>query len=84
MSEEIILEESLIVLAVPTDSVALTIKATVLLDGALQEVEKTLTLREIRRAFQDAEENYDDPDVSYDITEKGREYLEEKRRGSDD
>ena len=83
MSEEIILEESLIVLAVPTDSVALTIKATVLLDGALQEVEKTLTLREIRRAFQDAEENYD-PDVSYDITEKGREYLEEKRRGSDD
>ena len=60
----------------PENSVEVEITATIYENGELVKVGKTLRLSEIQAAFRDAEENYIEDDDMFQITEKGREWLE--------
>ena len=42
-----------------------------------------MDISEIRRAFMLAEEYYEDPDVRYVLTDKGREFLDEIEKSRD-
>lgn len=75
--EEVLLNEKNIVIAIPEDTVEVTVTARVLLEGKLVTVEKKMTPSEVREAFNDADENYIDPDATFQLTELGREIAEQ-------
>ena len=85
MEQEIIeLENEFIVLAVPKDTVEVTISAKVFHDGRLQEVHRTMDFGEVRDAFKEAEEGYIPSDAVFSLTPLGKQYVEElikKQRG---
>jgi Glu-tRNA(Gln) amidotransferase subunit E-like FAD-binding protein len=65
--KEVSLNEKNIVIAIPEDTVEVTVTARVLLEGRLVTVEKKMTPSEIREAFNDADENYLDPDATFQL-----------------
>ena len=71
------LENSFIVLAVPTNSVEVSISAKVYQDGELQTVCRTMGLQEIREAFQEAEQGYIPSDAVFTLTPLGEKYVDE-------
>lgn len=74
------LEEDYIVLAVPTDSVELTISAKIYHDGRLMDVSCVMGMKEIQAMFREARDNYIPEDTVFSLTEKGKAYLEELKR----
>ena len=78
MQEENMVElnEKYIVISVPQNAVEVEIKARVYSDGKIMDVSKKMDLDELREAFKDAEENYLDPNATFELTDKGIEYLE--------
>ena len=78
-AEEVTLENKKIVIEIPKDTISLDIVPTVLINGELKKVMCTMGNNEIQEGFRDCEENYFDPDATFVITEKGRQYLEEMR-----
>ena len=76
------LTEKPIVLWMPEDAVEISIEAKVWMGDEIKKCQKKLNFAELRDAFKDAEENYIDPDATFVLTDKGREFVEEsKRRG---
>ena len=71
------LETEWAVLTIPMNAVELTITAKVYLDGELVQVDRTLSMSEIRDAAREAED-YFPPDAVFTITEKGKQWLEEQ------
>ncbi len=78
MQEENMVElnEKYIVISVPQNAVEVEITARVYSDGKIMDVSKKMDLDELREAFKDAEENYLDPNATFELTDKGIEYLE--------
>ena len=74
MDETVSLPSVNAVIELPENTVELTVDAKVLLNGELTAVERTFTPAELRRAFQNAEDFYCDPDAVFTLTEKGRKY----------
>lgn len=77
------------IVEIPENCVELTLQCKVYLDGRLQTVMRTMSLKEIREAFDeynDAEEcGYIPPNALFALTEEGKEYVEDlmrKRNGS--
>lgn len=85
MEQEIIeLENEFIVIAVPKNTVEVTISAKVYHDGKLQDVHRTMDFDEVREAFKEAEQGYIPSDAVFTITPLGEKYLDElkqKQRG---
>lgn len=71
------LDEQLAVIGLPEETIEVTIIAKVYKDGKLQDVEKVMSMQEVRKAFRLADENYFDPDERYVLTDAGRAFLEE-------
>ena len=69
-----------IILYMPPETVEITLTLKVLQDGELVTAHRTLGVTEVRKAFQDAEDNYIDPDRTYTLTDKGRELVEQIRK----
>ena len=74
-SNEVILKDKYMVLAVPATAVEIEIKAKVWLDGEIRSVEKTMPFEEIRAAFQEADDCYIPSNATFSITDLGREEL---------
>ena len=77
IGEIVELENDFIVLAIPTNSVEVTISAKVFHDGELQNVCRTMGLQEIREAFQEAEQGYIPSDAVFTLTPLGKQYVDE-------
>lgn len=78
MEEEIIeLEDEFIVLAIPKDTVEVTISAKVYHDGELLEVRRTMMPHEVREAFKEAETGYIPSDAVFSLTPLGEKYADE-------
>lgn len=78
MSKEVELKENGIVVYIPENTVALSLIAKVYNpDGVNMSVQKDLTVDDIYEARRDYDDNYDDPNARYVITEEGIKYLEE-------
>lgn len=83
--ELIDLDEDFIVLAVPTNTVEVTIEATIFINGKLERVAKTMDFAEVKAAFKEAEDGYIPSDAVFTlaptkeekITDLVRKYLEE-------
>ena len=65
----------------PENSVGVLINASVYEDGEIIEVSKKMTMEEIRDAFRKADDGYIDDDDRFVITEEGKAYLEELKKG---
>lgn len=85
MDQEIIeLENEFIVLAVPKNTVEVTISAKIYHNGELQDVHRTMDFQEVREAFKEAEQGYIPSDSVFTLTPLGKKYAEEliqKQRG---
>ena len=72
------LSEKMAVIAIPENSVEITMRIKVFKGGGeLETVERTLDMSAIRAAIQEAEDNYIPDDAVFQVTEKGMKYLEE-------
>ena len=71
------LPSSYAVVSIPDDTVELTIRASILRDGGIQVVERRLSTKEVWDAFREAENGYIPEDAVFEITDKGRRWLEE-------
>ena len=82
--QEIELEQHYIFMSIPEDTVALSITATLLDDkGNPYQVQRKMTASEIfeaRKDFLDNVEDGDDYNVLWAITDKGREWLEQREK----
>lgn len=78
MSEEstIGLNEEFIVLAIPSSTIEVEIKAKVWEDGKVLDVSKTMSIDEVRAAIKEAQDSYIPSDAIFTLTELGREELE--------
>lgn len=74
---EVLLDEKNIVISLPEDTVEVTISARVWQGGELITVERKMGPREVREAFNDADENYLDPNTTFSLTNKVREIAEQ-------
>ena len=68
------------VLWLPPETVEVQLEIKILQNGELVTAHRTLGVTEVRKAFQDAEDNYIDPDRTYTLTDKGRELMEQIRK----
>lgn len=59
-------------ITLPENCVEAEITCSVYLDGKIQKVTKTLSMQEVRKAFDDAEKNYMEEDDVFVLTEKGK------------
>ena len=85
MEEEIIeLENDFIVLAIPKDTVEVTISAKVYRNGKLQDVRRTMPPQEVQEAFQEAKQGYIPSDAIFTLTPLGEKYAEELIRNQRD
>lgn len=75
IEKEIELTEKPAVIYLPENAIELYIEVKIYENGELQKVHRTVSMKELCDAFKDADENYFDPDATYHITEKGKEYL---------
>ena len=71
------LENSFIVLAVPSDTVEVEITATVYMDGKLQKVKRTMGFGEVREAMKEAEDGYIPSDAVFTLAPMGEEKITE-------
>lgn len=62
----------------PEDAVEVTLSAKVYHNGELINVERVLTMNDIRTAFRKADDGYIDDDDRFVLTEKGMQWLEEQ------
>lgn len=79
--DEIAITSARAMIEVPENCVEMTLTCKVYLDGKLQEVQRTLTMKEIQEAVRKADEGYIDEDDVFTLTEKGMDYanwLEER------
>ena len=69
------------IIEIPENCVELTLQCTVYLDGKLQTVMRTMSMKEIKEAFGEyevAEEcGYIPPNAVFSLTEEGKKYAEE-------
>ena len=75
--EEIELMEHRAMVTLPENSVSVEINCKVFHDGEIINVSKTLSMEDIRTAFQKADDGYIDDDDTFVLTEKGLKWLEE-------
>ena len=73
--ESIEIQSARAMIEVPENCVELTMNCTVYLDGKLQVVQRTLSMKEIQTAIQKAEDGYIDEDDRFFLTEKGEDWL---------
>lgn len=78
---EIELTNNYAVLELPEATVAVTIEATVFVDGKLQTVKREMSMKEVQAAFKEAEAVYIPPDAVFTLTDVGRKFLEEHPGG---
>jgi hypothetical protein len=71
--ESIEIQSARAMIEVPENCVELTMSCTVYLDGKLQVVQRTLSMKEIQTAIQKAEDGYIDEDDRFYLNEKGLE-----------
>lgn len=76
------LPSSYAVIELPDDTVEAKISATILRNGGLETVERTLATKEVWKAFKEAEDGYIPSDAVFEITDEGRRWLEERQRNS--
>lgn len=77
MKKIVEVETRKIIIDIPINTVELKLSATVLMeDKENEEMELTLNLQDIYKGFKDVDDNYDDPDCMYKLTEQGRQYIE--------
>ena len=74
-NDQIELSEARAMVYIPENAIEIEINATIYEDGKLVKVGKTMGLKEIQKAFKDAEDNYSEDSDEFVITEKGKEYL---------
>ena len=72
----ILLENSYIVLEIPTATLEVTITAKVWHEGEVISVTRTMSFDEVKKAFKEAEDGYIPEDAVFALTEKGRKELE--------
>lgn len=65
------------VFEIPKHTVKLRLEATVYEGGELFQVEKELSMDDVKDAIRMAEDGYADPDEVYTLTDKGRRLAEE-------
>lgn len=70
------LAEHRAVIELPEDSIEIQIFVKLYRDGMIVSATKTMSISEIRRAFQRADDGYIDEDDRFVITEKGLKWLE--------
>ena len=73
---EVELNEKWAVISLPEDAVEVEISAKVYMNGEIVNIGKTLNMRNVRTAFQEAEGWYIPSDAVFHLTDKGREYVE--------
>lgn len=71
------LKEEFIVLAIPSSTIEVEIKAKVWEDGKVMDVSKTMSIDEVRAAIKEAQDAYIPSDTVFTLTDIGREKLEE-------
>lgn len=69
------LEEENAVIRLPANTVKLKVECEVYDGEKIVSVSKAFEMSDVRRAFQLAEEYFDDPDERYALTEEGIKYL---------
>ena len=73
------MEERCAMIRLPSNAVSVSINVVVYDNGELVKVSKSLTLEDIRFAFQDADDNYYGEDYEYVLTDKGLKFAEQLR-----
>ena len=77
--EVVELDNQYAIIEIPENCVELTLQCTVYLDGKLQTVMRTMSMKDIKDAFAEyavAEEcGYIPPDAVFTLTEKGEDWL---------
>lgn len=76
--EEIELMQHRAMVEMPEDAVEVTLSAKVYHNGELINVERVLSMSDIRTAFRKADDGYIDDDDRFVLTEKGMQWLEEQ------
>ena len=78
MEEKMIkVEEERAMVYIPRDAIEIEISAKLYLGGdSFKDVKKTMNMHEIREAIRKAEEGYIDEDDVFELTDKGRAYLD--------
>ena len=66
----------------PENAVEVTVNAKVYHDGKLISVGRTMDMEEIRTAFRKADDGYIDDNDRFEITEKGKAWLDELKKSS--
>lgn len=75
-NEQIDLDESFIVLAIPDDTVEIDITAKIYFGSEIREVTKHMDFPEVRAAIRDGMKNYMPDDALFTFAPTGREKLE--------
>lgn len=73
---EIELNEKWAVIGLPEEAVEVEITAKVYVNGEIVNFGKRLNMKELREAFQEAEDGYIPSYATFQITDEGRKYLE--------
>lgn len=66
----VILTEDRAIVLIPEETIELKLICKIYLDGELREVEKTLSMKEVRKAMDDADKNYIEDDDTFVATDK--------------
>lgn len=77
--ETVNLSEEFIVLAIPSSTIEVEIKAKVWHEGKVLDVSKTMSVEEVREAIKEAQNGYIPSDAVFTLTDLGREELEQLR-----
>ena len=72
------------VVFLPSNAVEVNLSVKIIENEELKTISRTMSVSEVFKAFQEAEENYIDPCATYYITQKGIDYLDECKREYDD
>lgn len=76
MKNEVELKEHRAMICLPESAVEATMIVKVFHNGKLIEVKRVLGISDLRLAFQKADEGYIDDEDRFELTDKGREWLE--------
>ena len=77
--EEVELQEHRAMVYIPENAVSVTLNAKIFQNGKLMDVSKEMSMQEIQTAFRKADEGYIDDDDVFVLTDKGRQYLEDRK-----
>lgn len=75
--EDVELEEHRAMVCMPENTVEATIECRVFHDGELISVCKKLSMSDVRSAFKKADDGYIDDDDTFELTDKGKAFLNE-------